>query len=353
MTQDNMMPLEISKEDYNQLYTAIESHLEKNVHHTALKEELVQCTLQQLRESYRHEKNVAQLIARGKKIAQQYATTYFTVRHGLLLDEFHINSSILDLLTHNEVELLPGDYEKQGELLEYLHNRIRELPEKLRKPLLLRYFDRMTLLEIGETVKASIETVENRLKKARKTVLKAAKAYEHTNGIQLNYVGVVPLLLWMSLQYRLCANVPCTQGAIAARYFGEMPRTKKEKGNMTGMKIVIGILVAAVVICGILFLPKLFTDAPAQPGTTGDQTTETGAAGNQTTDGNVQNTETQGTAGQEAETTSDTTESGETAPETTTQPDETTQPTESKPTETEPEETTRPPEGPTTPIIPL
>lgn len=337
----------------------------KKVNNYYLAQDLTEITLAQVQKET-PSRELSMLLSRGKKIANRECTLYFSERHDLLLDEFHMHSSVLDLLTHNDVEVMPSDLQRQGELIELLHRTILELPEKVRNTLLLRYFDRLSLADVAKKMDISSDGVLRQLKKGRKVIGKVLATYEKTNGLHLNCVGVVPLLLWLARQYRSFANVPLTGTGVSAVYFGEITQKTKERGILTAFKIIIGILVAAIIIAGILILPQFFGEDP-QPTAPGQSTTQ--PAGNGTTEtpgptgtGTETGTPTDGTG------TETPTEPGTTNPGTTTPPGPTTPPAgptnpPSNPTNppsnpTNPPATTQPEEtdpseeeGPTTPII--
>ena len=343
----------------------------KKINNYQVAQELTESTLKELQEET-DSRELQLLMTRGKKIASRKCTDYFSVRYDILMDEFHVNGSVLELLTYNDVELLPNDLSRQGEVIELLHRTIQELPEERRQPLLLRYFDKMSLVEIADTQHCSVESVLRHLKKGRKTLEKALKTYEEENGIQLNCVGVVPLLLWLSRQYRSFANIPQTDPGVAEVYFGEIPPKYKERTIVTVFKIIIGVLIVAIIACGVILVPRFFETAAqptnpgqstTQPGESGTQGTSVpdGTTGNGATDPNgdpVENGTVPGTEGQdptENQGTQPGANPGPTNPAPTnppsnpTNPPATTQPTNpSQPTDPDPSE-----EGPTTPIIPL
>ena len=349
----------------------------KKINNYQVAQEMTESTLKELQQETRL-REPQLLLTRGKKIASRKCSDYFSVRYDILMDEFHMNGSVLDLLTHNDVELLPDDLPRQGEVIELIHRTILELPEERRRPLLLRYFDKKSLVEIADMLNCSVDAVLRHLKKGRKVIGKVLDAYEQENGIQLNCVGVVPLLLWLSRQYRSFANIPQTDPNVSGVYFGDPTPKYKERTILTVFKIIIGILVVAIIVCGVILIPRFFgenslptnpgqtTTQPGESGTTGtDGTTGNGTAdpdGDPTGTGTVPGSEgqdpTQGT--QPGTTNPGTTDPGQTGsvptnpssnptnpPSNPTNPPATTQPTD--PGATDPTEE----EAPTTPLIPL
>ena len=69
-----------------------------------------------------------------------------------------------------------------------------------------RYFDEISVKEIAEIQGVAEGTVKSRLNYGRKSIKKSVEAYEKQHGIKLHCKGVIPLLLWLFLEYQDVAD---------------------------------------------------------------------------------------------------------------------------------------------------
>lgn len=70
------------------------------------------------------------------------------------------------------------------ELLEYF---LKQMDERYRMVLVLRYFSQMSVIEIAEALKVPEGTVKTRLKRAREVLRMMVEQYQNREGIELNF----------------------------------------------------------------------------------------------------------------------------------------------------------------------
>lgn len=96
--------------------------------------------------------------------------------------------------TKESEESLPAIYAERADLKERLGQTIDDLSEVQRQAIVLYYFNELTVDEISDVMKCSVNTVKIRLFLARKTIQTEIQELEHKSGEMLCDVAGIPML---------------------------------------------------------------------------------------------------------------------------------------------------------------
>ncbi len=99
------------------------------------------------------------------------------------IEQDHILNEFLE---QNE-QFLPEASLKYTNDRDIMHRFIKELPYDQKYAIILYYMQQMTTLEIAELLKVPEGTIKSRLSVGRATLRKKVEAYEHREGIKLNF----------------------------------------------------------------------------------------------------------------------------------------------------------------------
>ena len=146
----------------------------------------------------------AAFVTWSRQIAYHRCTAYNRKRRELLFDR--VGTVMLDTVAEERREFIPDEALDIEELKETIREMIEALPEEQRSAILMRYFEEIPVKDIAEIQGVAEGTVKSRLTYGKKRIKKSVEAYEKQHGIKLHCKGVIPLLLWLFLEYQDVAD---------------------------------------------------------------------------------------------------------------------------------------------------
>ena len=174
-------------------------------------------------------------------------------------DEFREEQDIWDSSEMDDSDLnidrtmIPEAALEDKEFQKLIMDFIQSLPDVQAQTVLYHFYSGMKYQEIADEMGVSLITVKTRMKKAQDALRKIVTQYEEKSGIKLHGVAILPSI-W--IVYHLCAEqvaVPSAIGASVTGVAAGQAKTMVAKATMAagkkiGMKIVIGISSASVII---------------------------------------------------------------------------------------------------------
>ena len=199
----------------------------------------------------------------------------------ILLDS---EDELANIVDNASDELIPAMYVEREDLRIRLGQIIDGLSEVQRQTIILYYFNELKVDEIAEVMECNVNTVKTRLSLARKSIKNEIEERERKSGQKFyGIAGISMLALSQVLAGQVAAagleatassavlqNISSTianeaavaaQTAVSAGVVGTGAGTTAT-GITLGVKIVIGIIAAAVITAGALILPRLIEVPP-------------------------------------------------------------------------------------------
>ncbi|MDR1705100.1 MAG: RNA polymerase sigma factor [Clostridiales bacterium] len=209
----------------------------------------------------------------------------------ILLDSEDELCSVADIASD---EMLPAVYAEQEDLRVRLGRILEGLSEVQRQTVTLFYFNELKVEEIAEVMACSVGTVKTQLFLARKAIRSEIEEQERKSGQKFYGIAGVPLLPLaqvISRQIESASLAPAASdailGDIASKIAGEAAVAAQTAagsssaastasaagtgattagtattGMALGVKIIIGIVAAAVVTAGAFLLPRMGENPP-------------------------------------------------------------------------------------------
>lgn len=167
---------------YHQLVYFVAFKLCKN---DADAQDVVQDTFIEIKRSLKDLKNLQYFRLWLYRIIDSKCKKLFRKNKYTLIDieQDQIQNAIL-VKDHQAVPMERMQFQNDQELL---HHMIQELPYDQKLAIILFYMEQMTTLEISQCLQVPEGTVKSRLSVARATLKKKVEAYEHREGVKLNF----------------------------------------------------------------------------------------------------------------------------------------------------------------------
>lgn len=185
---------------YQTFYNDIRLYLLGKVSDPELAADLTQDTFIEIFDTIDSLKEPAAFVTWSRKVAYHRYTAYQRKRRELLFDK--VGTAMLDSAVEERKEFIPDEALDSEELKKIIQEMIDSLPEEQRSAILMRYFEEIPVKDIAEIQGVAEGTVKSRLNYGRKTIKKSVEAYEKQHGIKLHCKGVIPLLIWLFLEYQ-------------------------------------------------------------------------------------------------------------------------------------------------------
>lgn len=179
---------------YRTFYNDLNYYILKKVSDPELVADLTQDTFIEIFDTIDALREPAAFVTWSRQIA------YHRKRRELLFDK--VGTAMLDSAVEERKEFIPDASLDTEELKKIIHEMIDSLPEEQRSAILMRYFEEIPVKDIAEIQGVAEGTVKSRLNYGRKSIKKSVEAYEKQHGVKLHCKGVVPLLIWLFLEYQ-------------------------------------------------------------------------------------------------------------------------------------------------------
>lgn len=189
---------------YQTFYKDIQYFIMGKVNDAELAKDLTQDTFIEIFDTIDALREPAAFVTWSRQIAYHRCTAYNRKRRELLFDR--VGTVMLDTVAEERREFIPDEALDIEELKETIREMIDALPEEQRSAILMRYFEEIPVKDIAEIQGVAEGTVKSRLTYGKKRIKKSVEAYEKQHGIKLHCKGVIPLLLWLFLEYQDVAD---------------------------------------------------------------------------------------------------------------------------------------------------
>lgn len=189
---------------YQTFYNDIRVYILGKVSDPELAADLTQDTFIEIFDTIDALKEPAAFVTWSRKVAYHRCTAYHRKRRELLFDQ--VGSAVIDSVVEERREFIPDEALDIEELKKTIHEMIDTLPEAQKTAIMMRYFEEIPVKDIAEIQGVSEGTVKSRLNYGRKTIKNAVEDYEKQHGIKLHCKGVIPLLIWLFLEYQDVAD---------------------------------------------------------------------------------------------------------------------------------------------------
>lgn len=235
----------------------------------------------------------AAFVTWAKQIVYHQCTRHFRKKTDITVDEDEDGNNIFDTLKEENAEFIPDEALDQDDFKKTILNMVESLPEEQRAAVMMFYFDEMSIREIAEIQSVSENTIKSRLNYGRKAIKEAVETYEKKNGIKLHAVPFLPLFKWLfagsfkggisaasaaamaegisattgvtvTATVAVAGGVATTAG-VAAATAGAVGLGAKIAALPIAIKIISGIVAAAVAVGGIAAAVAPLTDKDEQP----------------------------------------------------------------------------------------